>query len=171
MLYLRQETTNNIMMSTTRRSVAIAVFLIALTPTALAAAPQTNDLTAQFRAAGANVDRLQVSEISGIVIIRGRVADKVEAEALSRYATSLGYARVANLIQINPNNDAEMTRAAERELTMHRSLDGCRFQVSAEKGVIRVAGSVQHELQKDVASQVLRSIDGVKSVEMKLDRF
>ena len=165
-----QEIANN-MMSTTRRTVAIAALLFALTPAALAAAPQTTDLTNQFRAAGATVDRLQVYEVSGIVIIRGRVPDKAQAEILGNYATSLGYARVANLIQIAPNTDAEMTRRAERELTIHRSLDGCRFTVSADKGVIRVAGSVRHELQKDVASQVLRSIDGVKSVEMSLHRF
>jgi len=159
------------MMSTTARSVAIAVFLIALTPAALAANPQTNDITAQFRDAGATVDRLQVFEVNGIVVIRGRVIDKEQAEILSRHAASLGYARVANLVQTIENHDAAMTRAAERELSLHRSLDGCRFTVSADKGVIRVAGSVTHELQKDVASQVLRSIDGVRSVEMNLNRF
>src|SRR5688500_16369748 len=159
------------MMSTKARTVAIAVFLIALTPAALAATPVTNDLTEQFRSAGATVDRLQVFEVGGVVIIRGRVTDKTQAELLSRHAATLGHARVANLVQTIENHDAEMTRAAERELSLHRSLDGCRFTVSAEKGVIRVAGSVTHELQKDVASQVLRSIDGVKSVEMNLNRF
>jgi osmotically-inducible protein OsmY len=159
------------MMSTTARTVAIAVFLIALTPAALAATPQTNDLTEQFRTSGATVDRLQVFEVGGVVIIRGRVFDRTQAEILSLHATTLGYARVANLVQTIENHDAAMTRAAERELSLHRSLDGCRFTVSSEKGVIRVAGSVQHELQKDVASQVLRSIDGVKSVEMNLNRF
>lgn len=170
MLYLRQGEANN-MMSTTFRSVAIAVVLIALTPAAAAATPPTTDLTAQFRNAGAAVDRLQVSEIAGIVILRGRAADKEQAEVLSRHAASLGYTRVANLIQITPDNDDQITRAAERELTIHRSLDGCRFTVSADKGVVRVAGSVRHELQKDVAVQLLRSIDGVKSVEVNLDRF
>lgn len=159
------------MMSTIRRTVAIAAILIAITPAALAAAPQTNDITNQFRAAGASVDRLQVYEISGIVILRGRVADKAEAEALGQYASTLGYTRVANLIQIAPNMDAQIARAAERELTIHRSLDGCRFSVSSDNGVLRVAGTVRHELQKDVASQLLRSIDGVKSVEMTLNRF
>ena len=159
------------MMSTTARSVAIAVFLIALTPAALAATPQTNNITDQFRTSGATVDRLQVYEVSGVVIIRGRVFDRTQAEILSRHAASLGYARVANLVQIIENLDAAMTRAAERELSLHRSLDGCRFTVSADKGVIRVAGSVTHELQKDVAAQVVRSIDGVRSVQVNLDRF
>lgn len=159
------------MMRTTLRSVAIAAILILTTPAALAAQPQTNDITEQFRNSGATIDRLQVYEVAGIVIIRGRAADKTQAEVLGRHANSLGYTRVANLIQIVENDDAEITRAAERELTIHRSLDGCRFTVSADKGVVRVAGQVRHELQKDVAVQVLRSIDGVKSVEVNLDRF
>lgn len=159
------------MMRTTARSVAIAAILILATPAVLAATPQTNDITDQFRATGATIDRLQVYEVGGIVIIRGRAIDKAQAELISQHATSLGYSRVANLIQIVENQDAEMTRAAERELSIHRSLDGCRFTVTADKGVIRVAGSVRHELQKDVAAQVLRSIDGVKSVEVNLDRF
>jgi osmotically-inducible protein OsmY len=159
------------MMRTTVRSVAIAAILILATPAVLAATPQTNDITDQFRGSGATVDRLRVYEVGGIVIIRGRAADKAQAELISRYASGLGYTRVANLIQIAEHDDAQMARAAERELTIHRSLDGCRFTVSADKGVIRVAGSVRHELQKDVAVQVLRSIDGVKSVEVNLDRF
>jgi osmotically-inducible protein OsmY len=159
------------MMRTTLRSVAIAAILILATPAALAATPQTNDITDQFRAVGATVDRLQVYEVGGIVVIRGRAIDKAQAEVIGLHATSLGYNRVANLIQIVEHHDAEMARAAERELTIHRSLDGCRFTVTADKGIIRVGGSVRHELQKDVAVQVLRSIDGVKSVEVNLDRF
>jgi osmotically-inducible protein OsmY len=159
------------MMRTTVRSVAIAAILILATPAALAAQPQTNDITDQFRATGAIVDRLQVYEVAGIVVIRGRATDKAQADMIGRHANSLGYTRIANLIQIVENNDAQMTRAAERELTIHRSLEGCRFTVSADKGIIRVAGQVRHELQKDVAVQVLRSIDGVKSVEANLNRF
>lgn len=159
------------MSSLKARTVAIAAILIALTPAALAATPQTIDLTDQFRVAGTSVDRLQVYEISGIVVIRGRVADKAQAEIIGQHATTLGYTRVANLIQIVENTDDRITRAAERELTIHRSLDGCRFQVSSDNGIVKVAGSVRHELQKDVALQLLRGIDGVKSVQVQLDRF
>jgi osmotically-inducible protein OsmY len=159
------------MMRTITKAVAIAAILIAVSPVATAAAPQTNDLTPTFRRAGAVVDRLQVSEIAGIVIIRGRVADKAQAEALNQYAASLGYTRVANLVQIVKHEDEAIARAAERELTVHRALDGCQFSVSSDKGVIKLAGRVRHELQKDVAIQLLRTIDGVQSVESTLNRF
>jgi osmotically-inducible protein OsmY len=159
------------MMRTIKTAVAIAVLTIALSPVATAAVPEARDLTPSFIQAGASIDRLQVYEIAGIVIIRGRAADKVQAEEVGKLAQGLGYARVANLVQVVENRDVEIARAAERELTVNRSLDGCRFSVSSDNGVLRVAGTVRHELQKDVASQLLRSIDGVKSVEMTLNRF
>lgn len=158
-------------MMRTIQAVAIFAILIALTPVASAATPEAVDLTETFRGAGAGVDRLQVYEIAGIVIIRGRASEQAQAADVSRIARELGYARVANLIQIVENRDAEIARAAEVELSVNRSLDGCRFHVSSEDGVVRVAGKVRHELQKDVAVQVLRNLDGVRSVEVDLKRF
>ncbi|MGN6184174.1 MAG: BON domain-containing protein [Thermoanaerobaculia bacterium] len=158
-------------MRTILKAVAIAAILLAITPAAIAATPQAKDLTNQFRNSGVSVDRLQVYELAGVVILRGRTPERANAEALSNYANTLGYTRVANLIQIVEHDDSVIARAAERELTIHRSLDGCRFRVSADKGVVHVAGTVAHELQKDVAAQVLRSIDGVRAVEMNLDKY
>jgi osmotically-inducible protein OsmY len=161
----------NNMMRTITKAAAIAAVLIALTPAATAATPQSTDLTQQFRDAGAAVDRLQVYEIAGIVIIRGRVADKAGAERINQLASSLGYTRIANLVQTVEHDDKAIARRAEVELSVHRSLDGCRFTVTSKEGVVRVAGQVQHELQKDVAAAVLRRVDGVRAVEMSLDKF
>jgi osmotically-inducible protein OsmY len=159
------------MMRTITKAVAIAALVVALSPAALAAAPEATDLTPNFLTAGASIDRLQVTEIAGIVIIRGRAADKAQAEEIGRVVASAGHGRVANLVQIVENRDAQLARTAEVELSVNRSLDGCKFRVTSEQGVIRVAGEVKHELQKDVAMQVLRNIDGARSVEVALTRF
>jgi osmotically-inducible protein OsmY len=152
-------------------AILMAVFF-AISPVVFAAEPEAVDLTQAFRAAGASgVDSLKVYEISGVVLIRGRAADKAQAEEVGRLAQSLGYTRVANLVQIVENRDAEITRRAEVELTVNRSLDGCKFRVTADQGNVRVAGLVKHELQKDVAAQVIRNIRGVRSVEFDLTRF
>ena len=158
------------MMRTITKAVTIAAILMATT-TVFAATPQTTDITEKFRGAGAAVDRLQVYEIAGIVIIRGRAADTAEAESLNQYAQTLGYSRVANLIQIVKHEDELIARKAERELSVHRALDGCHFRVTSDKGVVKLSGRVAHELQKDVALQVLRSIDGVQSVQVALEKF
>lgn len=159
------------MMRTIKTAVAIAVLTIVFSPVAAAAVPEARDLTPNFLQAGASIDRLQVYEIAGIVIIRGRAADKQQAEDIGKLALSLGYERVANLTQVVEHRDAELARVAERELTVNRSLDGCKFRVTSDRGILRVAGEVKHELQKDVAMQVLRNIDGAKSIEMTLNRF
>ncbi len=156
--------------ATTPIAILVAV-LFAISPVASAAQPEAVDLTNTFRAAGAAVEGLKVYEISGVVLIRGRVADKAQAEEVGRLAQSLGHARVANLVQIVENRDAELTRRAEVELTVNRSLDGCKFRVTADQGNVRVAGMVKHELQKDVAAQVIRNIRGIRSVEFDLTRF
>jgi osmotically-inducible protein OsmY len=154
---------------------AAATLAALMTSSAFAAkapsGPQPNDLTPAFRTAVLGVDRLQVFEIGGVVVIRGRVAEQSQSEAATQYAKSLGYTRVANLIQLSiVPDDAALERAAERELTIHRSLDGCKFRVNAENGVVSIAGSVRHELQKDVALQLVRNIDGVRAVNSTLDR-
>lgn len=134
-----------------------------------ASAPKSVDLTQQFRAAGADAEALQVSEIGGIVVIRGRTLDSAKAAEAGRIAQSLGYARVANLVQVvEPEDDAAIERRAERELAIHRSLDGCTFSVDSQHGVVRIAGRVHSELQKDVAVQLLRNVDGVREVHSSL---
>src|SRR6185436_1372570 len=155
----------------TIQAVLFAMLFTVIAPAAFAATPQTIDLTNQFRGANAAVNALQVYEIAGIVIIRGGTADKAQAEVLSDYARSLGYQRVANLVQTVQHDDANITRRAEVELSVHRSLDGCRFNVRSEQGVVHLGGQVTHELQKDVALQIVRGIDGVRRVEMDLTKF
>lgn len=135
----------------------------------MAAPAPINDLTPAFQSAGIHFERMQVFEVGGVVVLRGRTYDRALAEQASRHALSLGYLRVANLIQIlEAPDDQAIERAAERELTVHRGLDGCRFNVKASSGVVRVAGRVHHELQKDMAIAVLRSVDGVREVKAEL---
>jgi osmotically-inducible protein OsmY len=159
-----------------KRNLTLAAALISsallLGGSAHAASAPANDLTPSFKAAGIQIDRLQATEVGGIVILRGRVADRAAALEAGRFAQTLGYKRVANLIQVTtPPDDAAIARKAERELAIHRSLDGCNFRVGSDKGVVRVAGTVRHELQKDVAVELLRNIDGVRAVRADLDRF
>lgn len=151
-------------------TVALASFLTVTMPVS-AAVPQETDLTSQFASAKLGVTDLRAFEIGGIVVLRGSAETKAAAEAAGVYAQSLGYTRVANLVRVvEAPDDAAIERRAERELTIHRALDGCQFRVDSESGVVRIAGRVQHELQKDVAIQLLRGIDGVKEVRSNLNR-
>jgi len=154
------------------RSAVLGVLLCTAASAFAYDAPAAKDLTKSFVDAGVKIDRLLVVEVGGIVVIRGRADDKGQAEEAGLAARRLGYERVANLIRVfEPPDDAAIERRAERALSIHRSLDGCHFIVDSQKGVLHVNGSVQHELQKDVAVQLLRNIDGVREVKLDLQRF
>jgi osmotically-inducible protein OsmY len=126
------------------------------------------DLTPVFLAGGIEIDRLTVYKISDVVLIRGRTSDPAAAAEAGRLAWTLGYRRVANLIQIVPAlSDRGIERVASAQLGMERELDGCKFQVTSLKGVVQLRGSTVRDIQKDLAIGVLRRIDGVKDVRFQ----
>jgi osmotically-inducible protein OsmY len=144
---------------------ALALTVILGVPFAHAQQTQGQDLTKLFRDGGINVDRLQVVEVGGIVVIRGRTLDPERAAEAGRFATSLGYTRVANLVQLaEPADDVTIQRKAERALGTHRALDGSNVQIASKDGVVHLTGHITYELQRDVAMQLVRNIDGVKAV-------
>ena len=126
------------------------------------------DVTSQLQN-DVKIDGLSAVEVGGIVVLRGTTTDASLASRAGVLAQNLGYGRVANLIRVvAPPDDAAIQRKAERQLAIHRALDGCKFHVDSNAGVVTVAGKVDHELQKDVAIGVLRQIDGVRSVRSDL---
>src|ERR1700694_1532927 len=101
----------------TASKIVAAAFAVSLCAAVHATATESKaqDVTRLFLDGGVTVDQLRVVDVGGILIIRGRAADKAQAEQVGAYAQSLGYNRVANLIQIiEPINDAAVARAAER---------------------------------------------------------
>ncbi len=146
------------------RSLTFA-FLCLLIASAVHAQVEAVDLTAIFRAGGIEIDRLTVYKISDIVLIRGRTPDTAMAAEAGRFAQSLGYPRVANLIEIVPGlDDRAIERSAGRKLDMSLDLEGCTFQVSSLKGIVQLRGQVRRVVQRDLAVELLRRIDGVKAV-------
>ena len=157
--------------TTIRSALFIAALLVSTLAVAASSAPAANDITAKFIAAGIQVPDLQAVEVSGIVILRGTAASPVEAENAGKVARDLGYTRVANLVRvIEPADDATIQRLAERELSRHRGLDGSNIRVTSLRGIVNLAGRVSHELQKDMAVTLVRSVDGVRGVTSSLQR-
>jgi osmotically-inducible protein OsmY len=144
------------------------LFAVSLFPAAAGAQSEAIDLTAVFRSAGVDIIDLRVYQVSGIVLIRGTSADRAKAENAGTVARTLGYERVANLIVTTPAHDVDIVRFAEVSLGRRRGLDGCRFRIDSLNGIVSVGGSVYRELQRDVAVELLRKIDGVKEVHSTL---
>jgi osmotically-inducible protein OsmY len=145
----------------------VAALLLLLLPTPSKADTSASvDITPRLQQAGLDIDDLRGIEIGGIVILRGKALDQASAARAGVYVTQLGYNRVANLIQVvTPPDDAQIERMAERKLGLQRSLDGCKLRVDSNHGVVTLQGTVNSELQKDVAMDIVRNIDGVRAVK------
>lgn len=114
---------------------------------------------------GIDTTRIQIVEVEGIVIVRGRVADRSEIARTSSVLQQQGFVRVANLLQVSRQPDDERIRLlVERALTDSPALDGCKFRVSTSKGVVTIGGTVREELQKEFVTDITENVDGVKSV-------
>jgi osmotically-inducible protein OsmY len=148
--------------------------LVALAvPVAALAQANVIDLTAAFVKNGVVIDELAVFQISDIVLIRGKTSDRTKAEEASRIATTLGYHRVANLIVVRDDAtaDAGIMFRGQRLLELEPVLEGCRFRVDSNRGVIRLTGRVQRDAQGDLAISILSRIDGVKAIHPDLARL
>lgn len=145
---------------------------VLIAPAAWAVQPDTKDVTSLFANSGVTVQGLHAIDVGGILVLRGRTLDPAQAAAAGAYAKSLGYARVANLVRVDPGvDDAAIERNIERQLSLARGLDGCNIKINSQDGAVHMTGTVQHELQKDYALELVRNIDGVKSVQSDLQRF
>jgi osmotically-inducible protein OsmY len=127
-------------------------------------------ITQALQEAKLPIEQLSVRNVGGIVLIRGN-ADTASAARAVEVVKSLGFSRVANLIQPGTSFDDEaLRRQAERQLASNRSLDGCTLKVSCERGVLSVSGTVQNELQADVTRSVLRTVRGAQDVKVSLSK-
>ncbi|MEO8380955.1 MAG: BON domain-containing protein, partial [Acidobacteriota bacterium] len=119
----------------------------------LETAPQIADAEAMkaITAAGIAIDHLSVRSAGGIYVVRGS-GDSVAANRAVDVLKSLGVSRVANLVSpARASDDEKIRRDAERELASRPALAGTKLVVTCDAGVVTVSGTVQHELQKDLA--------------------
>jgi osmotically-inducible protein OsmY len=168
MLYIASVDTNK-----TKLQLIAAIFAVVLiAPAAWAVQPDSKDVTSMFANSGIALDGLRAVDVGGILVLRGTATDQTQAEAVSAYAKTLGYTRIANLVRVDATvDDAAIERSVERQIALAGGLDGCSIKVNSKSGAVHVTGTVQHELQKDYAVQVIRNVDGVKSVQSDLQRF
>ena len=118
--------------------------------------------------AGVPVHKVTVRSSGGVTILRG-TGDAASAQRAVDVVKSLGATRVANLITpARVADDEQLRRDTERELAMVPGLNGTRLAVNCKDGVIVVSGTVQRELQKDLARETARSVRGVREVRIEL---
>jgi len=155
------------------RATLLSLVVALAFPLAASAQTEVIDLTAAFIKSGVVIDELAVVQISDVVLLRGKTNDRTKAEEAGRIAVTLGYHRVANLIVIvdDATADAAIAYTGQRRLELEPALEGCRFRVNSNRGVIRLTGRVHRDAQGDLAIAILSRIDGVKAVHPDLARL
>jgi osmotically-inducible protein OsmY len=129
-------------------------------------------ITAALQHSEPSLSAIDVKVVSGIVILRGETSDAACASRASAAVQSLGYSRVANLIHVAAQtSDEDIRRSAERQIAQNRVLDGCRFAISCDQGVLKVSAKVQSEVQEEVTRKVLKTVTGVREVRAEFARF
>jgi osmotically-inducible protein OsmY len=130
-----------------------------------------DDLKSALRSAGVPVRNLVIRTVGDITVLRGDTDDTETIAKAGQIVKQLGAQRVANLIRVPtaPDDDA-IRREAERQLARSRALDGCTFAVSCSRGVLKVNGRVQSDLQADAARTLLNTVRGVQRIEAEFAR-
>jgi osmotically-inducible protein OsmY len=136
-----------------------------------AQAVNDSDLFNAVRSAGLPVTNLLVKTVGDITVLRGEAQDTAAITRAGEIAKQFGAQRVANLITVPTVPDDNAIRIdAERQLAHSRALDGCKFAVSCEKGVLKVNATVQSDLQADAARTLLNTVKGAQRVEVAFAR-
>ena len=136
-----------------------------------AQAVSDNDMANALKKAGLPVQNLLVRTVGDITVLRGDAPDSETIEKAGQMIRDFGVRRVANLIHVPTAPDDQAIRIdAERRLAQSRALDGCTFVVSSSKGVLKVNGRVQSDMQADAARSLLNQVDGVQRVEIAFAR-
>lgn len=144
---------------------AVRTSLLTMALLAVPASAATPDIMTALENAGVYVHQPSVVQAEGITIVKGKVANRSAVERASIVLRSLGLGRVANLLQVPvvPEDD-QIRRTVEMNLTTARSLDGCRFNVTTQRGVVKLEGTVRDPLQRDIAVALVREVTGVRQV-------
>ncbi len=157
--------------NTTDSAIAPEPTAASVVGTPAAVAPNVDALPSAIQGAGLRIGELKVINVDGVVILRGNAPDRETITRTGDLVKRLGHARVANLLQVSAEiGDDTIKRDAERELSLSRSLDDCKFAVSAKDGVVTVSGTVRTAYQEDTARSIVKQVPGVRSVRTEFVR-
>lgn len=135
------------------------------------AADSVGDLNDDLDCAELEVTNLTVKQVDGIVLLQGNTLDPSDVATATRITRAHGFKRIANLIRVTvPQDDRAIEREVERQLARSRGLEGCRFRIESDHGVLTLQGTVQRELQKDAARAIVMSVKGVSRCRSELRR-
>lgn len=139
-------------------------------------------LTAKTKIALYGDDRVSGTDINvdtqaGTVTLRGKVASADEKRAAEEVARTIdGVTAVKNELQVVSNaerktvnaKDSDLKDSVQRRIKQDTRLKGSDIDVRVDAGVVTLMGDVQDVNARARASEVARSVPGVRSVKNEL---
>lgn len=122
--------------------------------------------------------KTDVTTKNGIVTLRGETDNQAQKELIASYAQDIeGVKKVNNEMVVTNKNtssqnpglvktvdDASITAQVKTALLFHRSTSVLRTSVSTKSGVVTVEGQAKNGAEKDLVTQLVSDINGVREV-------
>lgn len=123
----------------------------------------------------------QVDTRDGVVTLRGTADNQAEKDLTTQYARDVdGVTRVDNEMTVasNPSrsgstagekiDDASITAQVKFALLANRSTSALRTHVQTSHGVVTLSGNAKDQAEIDLATKLVKDIDGVKNVKNEM---
>ena len=122
-------------------------------------------------------DNITVEARNGEVTLTGEVKEESHKSLAEETAAATpGVIKVNNQLKVtntqdatNKDTDGWIGLKAKSSLLFHRNVSGTATRVDVKDGVVILSGNVESQAQKDLATQYIRDVEGVKSVDNQLN--
>jgi osmotically-inducible protein OsmY len=119
-------------------------------------------------------DHIKVSAKDGVVMLTGSVSEGYHKTLASEAAFAQeGVASVDDRLEIKPGgpsagSDEWLVAKIKTALLFHRSVSASKTKVDAKGGAVTLTGTVASQAQKDLTTEYVRDVEGVKDVRNDL---
>jgi hyperosmotically inducible periplasmic protein len=116
-------------------------------------------------------DDIKVESKDGIVTLTGTVASDSHRSMAQETVTDLpGVKAVDNKLELKgepptPNSDLWIGDKVKTTLLFHRSVSALNTEVDVKEGVVTLRGVASSNAEKELATEYVKDVDGVKGVE------
>lgn len=149
--------------SRVRLGIALGILSICISLPAMGATP--NQIKEELASSPLIIDGLEIVEVEGITIVRGRVAEQSVITAVLAFVRARSERPVIPAMEIVEKvDDATIKRRVERALHLNENLENASISVAALDGVIELSGTVENQLQILAAGDTAGTVRAVLSI-------
>jgi hyperosmotically inducible periplasmic protein len=119
-------------------------------------------------------DSIQVKASDGVVTLTGNVAQEGHKDLAEATVASLpGVKRVDNQLNVAANQPGEhsdgwITMKVKMALAFHKNVKATSTEVRTDGGVVTLTGTADSQSQKDLTTEYVKDVDGVREVRNNL---